>query len=231
MWRERESSRFIENPGILHGLCLTQDSNFNVIANYEQAPRPRIGRWGFQSYVVDRGCASSLQVTCEQLDSMPTGTSAAIADLGNHNQHHQQHVVSRPADDGLGRIDPNGISAGGSSQKLLCCSTDLCNGLEDARSEGQLRSEEHRRTLMEGSSWHRRSSWASYFSGGSSLSGGDGHGMGTTGVEDERFADGGEDNSAKLTRGANVGGSRFATVLVIVGTFSQVLWLVSSLVN
>ncbi|CAM9658326.1 unnamed protein product [Pylaiella littoralis] len=39
-----------------------------------------------------------------------------------------------------------------------------------------------------------------------------------------------DDDSAQATRGAR-GGSRFSTVLVIVGTFSQVLWLVSRLIE
>lgn len=85
---------------------------------------------------------------------------------------------------------------------------------------------------MEGNSWNRRRSWGSYFSSGSSVAAsGDGHGTGTTVAVDETIADGGDDNSAQSTRGGTVGGSRFATVLVIVGTFSQVLWLVSSLVD
>lgn len=38
-----------------------------------------------------------------------------------------------------------------------------------------------------------------------------------------------EDNSAQSMRGA--GGSRLATVLVIVGTFAQALWLAGSLLQ
>lgn len=40
---------------------------------------------------------------------------------------------------------------------------------------------------------------------------------------------GGDGNSAQPARGT--GGSRFATVLVIVGTFAQLLWLVGSLLQ
>lgn len=191
----------------------------------EQVSRSWIGRWGFQSSVVDRGCASSLKVECEQPYSTSTETAAMPA-MGN------RHHGSDRADEGHDRSGTSGSSKSDSLRKLHCCSTDLCNGSEDARSERQRRSEEHRRTLMEGNSWDRRSSWGSYFTAGSSFAvSSDGHATGTTAAVDETIADGGDDNSAQPTRGRTAGGSRFATVLVIVGTFSQVLWLVSSLVH
>lgn len=84
---------------------------------------------------------------------------------------------------------------------------------------------------MEGNSWKRTGSRGSLLSSGSVAASGGGDRMGSTAVADETLAGGGDDNSAQSTRGARVGGSRFATVLVIVGTFSQVLWLVSSLVH
>eukprot|EP00903_Cladosiphon_okamuranus_P006998 g6809.t1 len=49
--------------------------------------RPRVGRWGFQSSTVDRGCASSLKVECGQPDSTSPGSAQG----------------SRGADDGHGR--------------------------------------------------------------------------------------------------------------------------------
>lgn len=146
--------------------------------------------------------------------------------MGNH------HSGSSRADDDHDRSGTSRSSTDESSQKLHCCSTDLCNGSEDARSEGQRRSEEHRRTLMEGNSWNRKSSWGSFFGNSSPAAAtGDGHEKGTAVSIDETHAGGGDDNSAQSTRGVSVGGSRFATVLVVVGTFSQVLWLVSSLVH
>lgn len=48
---------------------------------------------------------------------------------------------------------------------------------------------------------------------------------------DHKKMDGEDGNSAQSARAGGVGGSRFATVLVIVGTFSQVLWLVSRLIE
>lgn len=51
---------------------------------------------------------------------------------------------------------------------------------------------------------------------------------GEGGVGGEKGADGDDDNSAQSSRR---GGSRLATVLVIVGSFSQVLWLVGSLLQ
>lgn len=67
--------------------------------------------------------------------------------------------------------------------------------------EGHRRSDEHLRTLMEGNPRKKGSQ------------------------------DSWDDNSAQSTRRGRGGGSRFSTVLVIVGTFSQVLWLVSRLIE
>lgn len=81
---------------------------------------------------------------------------------------------------------------------------------------------------MEGNPWRREG-----HSSGFSLSGGivpaSGHVLraGTAMAMDGGIADGEDDNSAKSARG----GSRFATVLVIVGTFSQVLWLLSRFIQ
>lgn len=95
-----------------------------------------------------------------------------------------------------------------------CCSTDLCNGSGDVRAQSYRRSEEHLRDLMEGNP--RRSARVS----SEILSGA------KVGEEGTAVGDG---NSAPSARGS--GGSRFATVLVIVGAFSQVLWLAGSLMQ
>lgn len=71
--------------------------------------------------------------------------------------------------------------------------------------EGHRRSGEHLRTLMEGNPRKK-------------------------GSQDDSW----DDNSAQSTRRGGRGGgggSRFSTVLVIVGTFSQVLWLVGRLLE
>eukprot|EP00904_Undaria_pinnatifida_P004137 jgi/Undpi1/13724/HiC_scaffold_9.g03377.m1 len=98
----------------------------------------------------------------------------------------------------------------GSSGSLHCCSTDLCNGSGDARGGSYLPSEERRRNLMEGNP--RKGA-------GASLDLGAGVGGGEEGFW----------NAAPPASGS--GGSRFATVLVIVGTFSHVLWLLGSLLQ
>lgn len=51
---------------------------------------------------------------------------------------------------------------------------------------------------------------------------------GEGGAGGEKGTDGDDGNSAQSSRR---GGSRLATILVIVGTFSQVLWLVGSLLQ
>lgn len=114
---------------------------------------------------------------------------------------------------GVGDREGESILRGSSHQ---CCLTDLCNWSGEARAEGYRRSEEHLRDLMEG---HPRN--------GGRVSG---DGVGGVATREEGVEGGGDGNSAPPARGWG-GGSRFATVLVIVGSFSQVLWLVGSLLQ
>ncbi|CAM9384692.1 unnamed protein product [Ectocarpus sp. 6 AP-2014] len=204
--------------------------------------RPPTGPLVYRSSSVDRGCASSLNVACEQLNPPQSslarkeieeeaGGTATTPAVGDHGQRESDGQNLRP-----GSSSRSGSSSDGGSrndghhlQQLLCCSTDFCNGLEDARREGQRRSEEHLRTLMEGSPRKKVGfSRGLLADGGIVTAGGRGSGVGTAAAVGERMVDGEDDNSA---RGGCVGGSRFATVLVIVGTFSQVLWLVGRLIE
>ncbi|CAM9929098.1 unnamed protein product [Ectocarpus sp. 12 AP-2014] len=205
--------------------------------------RPRTSPSVYQSSSVDRGCASSLNVACEQLNPPQSsfarkeieekaGRTARTPAVGDHGHRESDGQNLRP---GSSSSRSSSSSDGGSRndghhlQPLLCCSTDFCNGLVDARREGQRRSEEHLRTLMEGTPRKEvRSSRGSPADGGIVTAGGRGSGVGTAAAVEERTVDGEDDNSA---RGGCVGGSRFATVLVIVGTFSQVLWLVGRLID
>lgn len=139
--------------------------------------------------------------------------------------------VPRRGDDGLITVDRGcasmmnvgcssvGISAtkakdeGDTLPPTHCCSTDLCNGSGDQKIEGYRRSQEYFRNLMEGaprSGKERRNAH-------------NGDTMGEEGVYAR------DDNSANSGRGTR--GSRLATVLVIVGTFAQALWLAGSLLQ
>lgn len=188
--------------------------------NNEQVTRQHIDRWGYHSSSVFRGCSSSLNAACE----LDAELSTAV-----HQRRHPRLGEGINSHDGR---DSNGgasgsPSGGSSRQQPICCTTDLCNGSEDAR-EGQRRSEEHLRVLMEGNP-RRKKGHSSGFSLSSGVAPASGHGLetGTAGAVDGGIAGGEDGNSAKSTRG----GSRFATVLVIVGTFSHVLWLVSWLIE
>lgn len=100
----------------------------------------------------------------------------------------------------------------------LCCSTDLCNGPvmpgRDAATGAEemensyRRSEEHRRDLMEGT---RSNSAAS-----------------KQAVDGAGWRDWGQQGVGNNSATKEGGGSRLATVLVIVGTFAQALWLAGS---
>ena len=103
-------------------------------------------------------------------------------------------------------------TVGSSSSSYQCCSTDFCNGPGEAQTEGYRKSEEHLRNLMEGNP--RRAPRIS-----------DDRESETS--EGEGGTAGGDDNSSQSSSRS----SRLATILVIVGTFSQVLWLVGSLLQ
>lgn len=104
-----------------------------------------------------------------------------------------------------------------------CCSTDLCNGSTmrwdrgvsgTLEMEGYRHSEEHRRNLMEGTR--------------SSTSGGSRKDYAHAAGWRERPWGSGEQEVGNNSAPREGGGSRLATVLVIVGTFAQVLWLAGS---
>ncbi|CAB1103710.1 unnamed protein product [Ectocarpus sp. CCAP 1310/34] len=205
--------------------------------------RPRTSPLVYQSSSVDRGCASSLHVACEQLNppqsslarkdieekAGKSATTPAVGDHGHRESDGQNFLPGNSSSRSSRSSDGGSQNDGHHLQPLMCCSTDICNGLEDARREGQRRSGEHLRTLMEGAPRKEvRSSRDSPADGGIVAAGGRGSGVGTAAAVEKRMVDGEDDNSA---RGGGVGGSRFATVLVIVGTFSQVLWLVGRLIE
>lgn len=94
-----------------------------------------------------------------------------------------------------------------------CCTTDLCNTWGDTHSEGYRRSREYFRDLMEGTprnAKERKVAWSKD-------------------VGNDEGVLSRDDNSASSARGSR--GSLLATVLVIVGTFAQALWLAGSLMQ
>lgn len=185
--------------------------------NNGQVTRQHVGSWGYPSSSVFRGCASSLNVACELDAELPTA-AVPSSNTSRHPRHH-------PSQEGNSNSGASGNPRDGSSQQQpLCCTKDLCNGSEDAPG-WQRRSEEHLRVLTEGNPRRREG----YFSGFSAIAPASGHGSGTgtAGVMDGGNVGDEDDNSAKSARG----GSRVATVLVIVGTFSQVFWLLSRLIE
>ncbi|CAM9922976.1 unnamed protein product [Scytosiphon promiscuus] len=206
--------------------------------------RPQVDGWGDRSSSIHRGCASSLSVACEPSNTTRTSTMAATTRTtqGTASDHHgrETHRYDSQGDAGSKRVRDSGDDNRGGSASLppLCCSADLCNGSEDVRAEGQRRSEEHLRILMEGNPRRRREG---LFSWGFSSGAGDVATVGSTNSDvpgpkraaaaDHSTVDGEDGNSAQSARAGGVGGSRFATVLVIVGTFSHVLWLVSRLIE
>ncbi|CAM9857248.1 unnamed protein product, partial [Hapterophycus canaliculatus] len=121
--------------------------------------RPQVDGWGYPSSSIHRGCASSLNVACEQPDtmgktttSMTTTTMTTTKQTATNDHRRENHTRALQSDAG-GKRGLNTIDDGrgdGTSQSTSCCSTDLCNGFEDARADGQRRSEERLRTLMEG---------------------------------------------------------------------------------
>lgn len=169
---------------------------------------------------VDRGCASSIDALCLSdgtavIENEEDYTYAKEND-GNDKENSRlptsssQFPPPRPPSTAA-------VTAAPPAQKH-CCSTDLCNGSimrweGDAtwtlETEGYRRSAEHRRDLMEGTR-----------SGSGSGRKESAHG--------ERPLESGEQGVGNNSAPREGGGSRLATVLVIVGTFAQALWLAGS---
>lgn len=183
-----------------------------------QVFRPRARAIGLHGSSVDRGCASSINVECL---SDGTADSNHIvypeearkgSERGNKRKHDDEPTAktSSPV--------PSSSSALGAGSRH-CCSTDLCNRSSEGtqRTEGYRRSEEHRRHLMEGTR-SSKVSRAEVVADTEGVRGSEGEGEEGIG-----------NNSAYSARVG--GGSRLATVLVIVGTFAQALWLAGSLLQ